>query len=64
MAVTHLDQKIALAALAYGQMDVPELLDAIAYQERLLANSATSDEVRAIAARCLEVCRGLARAND
>ena len=62
--MTDLDRDVAFAALAYGAMDVPELLDAIAYQERLLVDSATSDEVRAIAARCLEVCRGLVRAND
>jgi hypothetical protein len=62
--MTDLDQKVALAALAYGAMDVPELLDAIAYQERLLADPTTAPETHEIAARCLEVCRGLARAND
>jgi hypothetical protein len=62
--MTDLDQKVALAAVAYGAMDVPELLDAIAYQERLLADAATETETREIAARCLELCRGLVRAND
>ncbi len=62
--MTDLDQKIALAALAYRAMDVPELLDAIAYQERLLADPKTSPEPRAIATRCLEVCRRLVRANE
>jgi len=64
VAVAALEQKIALATLAYGQMSVPELLDAIAYQERLLAEPRASDEARAIAGRSLEVCRELVRAND
>lgn len=62
--MTDLDQDVAFAALAYGAMDVPELLDAIAYQERLLADPATVPETREMAARCLEVCRGLVCAND
>ncbi|NTS64137.1 hypothetical protein HRV97_03045 [Sphingomonas sp. HHU CXW] len=62
--VTDLDQKVALAALAYGAMDVPELLDAIAYQERLLADPAIAPETREIAGRCLDVCRELVRSND
>lgn len=62
--MTDLDQKVAFLALAYGQMDVPELLNAIAYQERLIADPATAPETREIAIRCLEACRGLVRAND
>ena len=62
--MSDMDAKVALAMMAYGQMDVSALLDSIAAQQRQMDDPRSSDEVRAIAARCQQGCRALLHAND
>lgn len=62
--VQDVDRKVAFAILAYEAMTTAELLESVEAQQRQICAPHSSDEVRAIAARCLEVCRGLLAGND